>query len=231
MWLVKYSDSGIPVIVAAQMFDRNIVAEAFGTHGEIVDGNVAVDSHSFTRFNLHQILGSYVWQNNVDAAPFIANAFRRPPESCCNVFFLFQLNNWYVEASYVHSVLVDEEPGDAGIFEGRTGVGVTGWRWIEDHWVDNCIAGETHEAAFLRVGSVLVHVDKHVISGLVGVQIGVIELRPGFLCRCGTDVSRPLKQGLAGVLPPTPAVLEIALTAKRDFVWKPQIEQLSKVNF
>lgn len=220
VWLLVDADSRIPIVVVAQVFLRNVESEALWTHTEVVDGNVAVPSHTFACFDLHEVFGRNIWKHNLDPMPLVTDVLRRPPKRGCDVFLSLQLHHGYVDASRVQAKLVNEETRHASVLEVRTRVGVAGRRGVEDNRVHDCVAGEPEEALLLGILRMLVHVHKHVVAGLVGVLIRVIEFGARFLCRCRPDVSTPLHNGISGVLPAAPAVLEITSAAKRNFICK-----------
>lgn len=220
VWFLVDADSRIPVVVVAQVFLRNIKAEALWTHAEVIDGDVAVDSHAFACFDLHEVFGRNVWKHNLYAMPLVSDVLRRPPERGCDIFFGLQLHHGDVEASRVHAKLVNEETRHASVLEGRTRVGVAGRRGVEDNRVHDCVASESYEALFLGICRVLIHVHEHVEAGLVGVLIRVVELGPRFLCRRGAHVPIPLHNSFSGVLPAAPIDLEITSTAERNFICK-----------
>ena len=64
----------------------------------------------------------------------------------------------------------------------------------------------------------LVHVDKHVMTGLVEMQECMIELWACFFCWSRTNVTVPFHHSFTRILPSTIAILEVASAAKWNFV-------------
>lgn len=194
------------------MIHRNVEAEALGTHGEVVNRDVAINSHALTCLDLHEIFRRNIRQHNLHPMPFISDVLRRPPEGRRDVLLLLHLHHGDVEAARVHPELMDEQSRHASVLVRRAGVGVTRRRRIEHHRVHDGIAGK---ASFRRV---LIHIYKHVETRLVRVLVRVVELGSRFLRWRWADVSRPFHDCPTGILPPAPAVLEVTSPAERNFV-------------
>lgn len=102
----------------------------------------------------------------------------------------------------------------------RTGIRVHGrWR-IEYHTVDDSIAGKSGYFLLFSIVRVLIHIDKHVVTGCVGAVMRESVILIGACVFGGrrTRMARPLHDCLARIFPAACTRLEVTSAAKWNFL-------------
>lgn len=102
----------------------------------------------------------------------------------------------------------------------RTGVVMNLRWWVEHDTVHYSITRESNQLFHFTVIGMLVHVDEHIVAGVIGVLKCMIGLGTSFFRWCWTMMSLPQHNGFTRVLPTAPATLKVAFTSQRNFFCK-----------
>jgi hypothetical protein len=95
---------------------------------------------------------------------------------------------------------------------------VTWWWWIEHQRVDDGIAGKARKTLPFRIIRMLIHIYKHVMTGLVRLLEGVIELWTSLFRWSRSDVPHPVEHTFARILPATPTIFKVTEASEWNFI-------------
>jgi len=126
-------------------------------------------------------LGRYIRQYIFRPQPIAALVFGAPPQCGGDVLLLLHLHHGEIDAAGILAELVDKEPHHTGVAIGRVRISMDRGRRIEglaDHYG---ITGKSYDRVLFGVVLVLVHVDQHVVSTGIVLQMlhRVIPIRSG----------------------------------------------------